>query len=120
MSTHPTITAFERSPDGGRGLARDMRVRWSLEEVGQRYNVRPVSFAAMKEEAHRRLQPFGQIPTYEEADVTLFGLGASHRGARGPARGVSEPPCLSCALPRAAGLQEGDRRPTPRHRRPSP
>jgi glutathione S-transferase len=76
MSTHPTITAFERSPDGGRGLARDMRVRWALEEIGQRYDVRPVSFAAMREEAHRRLQPFRQIPTYEDGDVTLFETGA--------------------------------------------
>jgi glutathione S-transferase len=71
-STRPTITAFERSPDGGRGLARDMRVRWALEEVGQPYDVRPVSFAAMKEPAHRRLHPFAQIPTYEDGDVVLF------------------------------------------------
>jgi glutathione S-transferase len=75
-STRPTITAFERSPDGGRGLARDMRVRWALEEVGQPYDVRPVFFVAMKEEAHQRLHPFGQIPTYEDGDVTLFESGA--------------------------------------------
>ncbi len=72
----PTITAFERSPDGGRGLARDMRVRWALEEVGQRYEVRLVSFATMKEPAHRALNPFGQIPTYEEGDLALFESGA--------------------------------------------
>ena len=72
----PTITAFERSPDGGRGLARDMRVRWALEEVGQPYGVRPVSFKAMKEPAHRALHPFGQIPTYEEGDLALFESGA--------------------------------------------
>jgi glutathione S-transferase len=71
-----TITAFERSPDGGRGLARDTRVRWALEEVGQAYEVRLVSFAAMKEPAHRALHPFGQIPTYEEGDLTLFETGA--------------------------------------------
>ncbi|MEW6640317.1 MAG: glutathione S-transferase family protein [Pseudomonadota bacterium] len=70
------ITAFERSPDGGRGLARDARVRWALEEVGQPYEVRPVSFAAMKVPAHRALQPFGQIPTYEEGDLILFETGA--------------------------------------------
>jgi glutathione S-transferase len=68
----PTITAFERSPDRGRGLARDMRVRWALEEVGQSYEVRLVSFRAMKEPAHRALHPFGQIPTYEEGDLALF------------------------------------------------
>jgi glutathione S-transferase len=71
-----TITAFERSPDGGKGLARDTRVRWALEEVGQDYEVHPVSFRAMKEPAHLALQPFGQIPTYEEGDLTLFETGA--------------------------------------------
>jgi glutathione S-transferase len=72
----PTITAFERSPDRGKGLARDMRVRWALEEVGQPYEVRLVSFGAMKEPAHRALHPFGQIPTYEEGDLALFESGA--------------------------------------------
>jgi glutathione S-transferase len=72
----PTITVFERSPDRGRGLARDMRVRWALEEVGQPYEVRQVSFGAMKEPAHRALHPFGQIPTYEEGDLVLFESGA--------------------------------------------
>jgi len=71
-----TITAFERSPDGGKGLARDTRVRWSLEEVGQPYDVRLVSFSAMKEPAHLALHPFGQIPTYEEGDLALFETGA--------------------------------------------
>ena len=71
-----TITAFERSPDGGKGLARDTRVRWALEEVGQPYEVRLVSFHAMKEPAHRALHPFGQIPTYEEGDLAIFETGA--------------------------------------------
>ena len=71
-----TITAFERSPDGGKGLARDTRVRWALEEVGQPYDVRLVSFLAMKEPAHRALHPFGQIPTYEEGDLAMFETGA--------------------------------------------
>ena len=71
-----TITAFERSPDGGKGLARDTRVRWALEEAGQPYEVRLVSFAAMKEPAHLRLHPFGQIPTYEEGNLVLFETGA--------------------------------------------
>jgi glutathione S-transferase len=71
-----TITAFEHSPDGGKGLARDTRVRWALEEVGQPYDVRLVSFAAMKERAHLALHPFGQIPTYEEGDLALFETGA--------------------------------------------
>jgi len=71
-----TITAFERSPDGGMGLARDTRVRWALEEVGQPYEVRLVSFRTMKEPAHLALNPFGQIPTYEEDDLALFETGA--------------------------------------------
>src|ERR1044071_2436255 len=70
------ITAFERSPDGGQGLARDTRVRWALEEVGQPYKVRLVSFRAMKEPAHLALHPFGKIPTYEEGDLVLFESGA--------------------------------------------
>ncbi len=71
-----TITAFERSPDAGKGLARDTRVRWALEEVGQPYEVRLVSFRAMKEPAHLALHPFGQIPTYEEGDLALFETGS--------------------------------------------
>jgi glutathione S-transferase len=71
-----TITAFERSPDGGKGLARDTRVRWALEEAGQPYEVRLLSFGAMKEPAHLALHPFGQIPTYQEGDLALFETGA--------------------------------------------
>jgi glutathione S-transferase len=70
------ITAFERSPDGGKGLARDTRVRWALEEVGQPYEVRLVSFAAMKKPPHRSVHPFGQIPTLEEGDLALFESGS--------------------------------------------
>jgi glutathione S-transferase len=72
----PIITAFESSPDGGKGLARDTRVRWALEEVGQPYRVRLLSFRAMKEPAHLALHPFGQIPTYEEEGLALFETGA--------------------------------------------
>jgi glutathione S-transferase len=72
----PILTVFERSPDGGKGLARDTRVRWALEEVGQPYEVRLVSFAAIKEAAHLARHPFGQIPTYEEGDLVLFESGA--------------------------------------------
>jgi glutathione S-transferase len=123
----PTITAFESSPDRGRGLARDMRVRWALEEVGQPYEVRLVSFAAMKEPAHLALHPFGQIPTYEEGDLALFESGAiilhiaeHHAGllpkeANGRARAITwmfaavnsvEPPILDLATAR---LLEGDK-----------
>jgi len=82
----PTITAFESSPDRGRGLARDMRVRWALEEVGQPYDVRLVSFEALKRPAHLARNPFGQIPTYEDGGLVLFESGAIilHIGERNP------------------------------------
>ncbi|MEO7641375.1 MAG: glutathione S-transferase family protein [Ramlibacter sp.] len=72
----PTITAFEDSPDQGQGMARDMPVRWALEEVGQPYDVRLVSFKQMKQPAHLAIHPFGQIPTYEEDGLALFESGA--------------------------------------------
>ena len=80
----PTITAFRESPDRGRGLARDMRVRWALEEVGQAYDVRLVTFGEMKAPAHLALHPFGQIPTYEDGDLALFETGSIllHLGER--------------------------------------
>src|ERR1700733_4513962 len=122
-----TITAFERSPDGGKGLARDTRVRWALEEVGQLYEVRLVSFRAMKEQAHLALHPFGQIPTYEEGDLALFETGAivfhiaeHHAGllpndAHARARAITwmfaalstvEPPILDLSI---AKMVEGDK-----------
>ena len=123
----PTITAFESSPDRGKGLARDMRVRWALEEAGQPYQVRLVSFSAMKEPAHRALHPFGQIPTYEEGDLVLFESGAivfhlaqRHAGllpndANARARAITwmfaavntvEPPILDLVIAR---FMEGDK-----------
>jgi glutathione S-transferase len=123
----PTITVFERSPDRGRGLARDMRVRWALEEVGQPYEVRLVSFDAMRNPGHRALHPFGQIPTYEEGDLILFESGAivfhiaeRHAGllpddANARARAITwmfaalntvEPPILDLSI---AKLVEGDK-----------
>jgi glutathione S-transferase len=71
-----TITAFDRSPDGGQGLSRDTRVRWALEEVNQPYDVRLVTFAALKQPGHLKLNPFGQIPTYEEGELALFETGS--------------------------------------------
>ena len=76
MTTNPTITACQRSPDGGRGLARDTRVRWALEEVGQPYDVRLVTFEAMKQPAHLALHPLGQILTYEDGSLVLFETGS--------------------------------------------
>jgi glutathione S-transferase len=123
----PTITAFATSPDRGQGLARDVRVRWALEEVGQPYKVRLLSFAEMKEPAHLALQPFGQIPTYEEGDLALFETGSivlhiaeGHAGllpenVNARARAITwmfaavntvEPPILELSIAR---LLEGDR-----------
>ncbi|HEY2052204.1 MAG TPA: glutathione S-transferase family protein [Caulobacteraceae bacterium] len=123
----PTITAFELSPDRGRGLARDTRVRWALEEVGRPYEVRLVSFGEMKEPAHLALHPFGQIPTYEEGDLALFETGAivlhiaeRHAGllpddAKARARAITwmfaalntvEPPILELST---AKMVEGDK-----------
>lgn len=89
----PTITAFESSPDRGRGLARDMRVRWALEEIGLDYQVRPLSFAQMKQPEHFALHPFGQIPTYEDGELALFESGAIvlHLGERHPGLLPDEP-----------------------------
>ena len=122
-----TIAAFAQSPDGGRGLSRDMRVRWALEEVGQQYEVRLVSFRAMKEPAHLARHPFGKIPTYEEGDLILFESGSivfhiaeRHTGllpndANARARAITwmfaalntvEPPILELATAR---LLEGDK-----------
>jgi glutathione S-transferase len=123
----PIITVFEQSPDRGQGLARDMRVRWALEEAGRPYAVRPVSVQAMKEPPHLALHPFGQIPAYEEGDLALFESGAivfhiaqRHAGllpqdANGRARAITwmfaalntvEPPILDL---QTAKFLEGDK-----------
>jgi glutathione S-transferase len=126
-ATSIVITAFEKSPDGGMGLARDTRVRWALEEAGRPYDVRLVSFRAMKEPAHLAAHPFGQIPTYEEDGLCLFESGAivfhiaqrnegllpadAHARARAvtwmfAALSTVEPPILDLAIAR---FQEGDK-----------
>ena len=123
----PTITAFANSPDRGKGLARDMRVRWALEEVGQPYDVRLVTFEELKAPGHRTRNPFGQIPTYEEGDLTLFESGSiilriaeTHAGllpkdANARSRAITwmfaalntiEPPILELSV---AMLAEGDK-----------
>jgi glutathione S-transferase len=100
MNRPITITAFERSPDGGQGLARDTRVRWALEEAGLPYQVRLVSFRAMKEPAHLALHPFGQIPTYEEGALALFETGAIvfHIADRHPGLLPAEPESRARAI----------------------
>lgn len=70
------LTVFAASPDQGRGLARDMAVRWALEEIGRPYEVRPVALSELRNVTHLARQPFGQIPAWEEDDVRLFESGA--------------------------------------------
>ena len=96
----PTITAFQESPDRGQGLARDMRVRWALEEVGQPYDVRLVTFAEMKEPAHLARHPWGQIPTYEEGALVLFESGAIvlHLAERRPGLLPADPDARARAI----------------------
>ncbi|MDQ8756835.1 glutathione S-transferase family protein [Sphingosinicella sp. LHD-64] len=74
--TNPLVTGYDWSPDRGLGLVRDIRVRWALEEVGQPYDVRYLSWGQQKEPAHRARHPFGQVPTYEDDDFVLFESGA--------------------------------------------
>lgn len=96
----PTITAFKNSPDRGRGLARDMAVRWALEELGLTYDVRLVTFDELKSPEHRTLQPFGQIPTYEGAECALFESGAIvlHIAEQGPGLLPSDPAARARAI----------------------
>ena len=74
--SHPVITAFLNPPDKGQGLVRDMIVRWALEEANLPYDVNLIDFKQLKSTAHRERNPFGQIPTYQTGDLTLFESGA--------------------------------------------
>ena len=104
------LTAFERSPDGGKGLARDTRVRWALEEVGQAYEVRLLSFSAMKAPAHLAHQPFGQIPTLEQDGLVLFETGAITRTLP-PTLSAAKRARRTCALSPPSGRSMAERRP---------
>ncbi|WP_137131159.1 glutathione S-transferase family protein [Rhizobium sp. FY34] len=73
----PIVSVFKNPPDGGKGYHRDFRVRWALEEVGQPYHLRLLSFSEMRRDLYRReLHPFGQMPTYKDGDLVLFESGA--------------------------------------------
>ena len=87
MSARIRLTAFNWVPPLAQGLVRDLRVRWALEEAGLAYTE---NFIAVGDEqngaTYRALQPFGQVPAYEEGDFTLFETGAIvlHIGERCP------------------------------------
>jgi glutathione S-transferase len=71
------VTAYNWVPEMGRGRVKDMRVRWALEEIDLAYRTRLVAGAGgEKSPAHLADQPFGQVPVYKEAGLTLFESGA--------------------------------------------
>jgi glutathione S-transferase len=74
--TKPVITAYKWVPPFAQGLVRDTRARWAFEEVGIDYDVDVIDLPYAKSEAHRRFQPFGQIPTYSDGTVDIFESGA--------------------------------------------
>jgi len=82
-----TITAFKWVPPFARGLVRDLRVRWALEEAGLPYRARLIGPDDQKSADYRAWQPFGQVPAYEEDGLVLFESGAIvlHIGARSEA-----------------------------------
>ena len=71
-----TLTAFRWVPPFAQGLVRDLRVRWALEEAGLAYEERLIGPEDQATASYRRLQPFGQVPAYQEGDLELFESGA--------------------------------------------
>jgi glutathione S-transferase len=74
--TTTTVSAFSWVPPPLQGLIRDLRVRWALEEAGLAYEQQLIDFGDQSSESYRTLQPFGQIPAYQETGLTLFESGA--------------------------------------------
>jgi glutathione S-transferase len=79
-----TISAFRNVPDFAKGLVRDLRVRWALEEAGMPYRTRLLEQGDQDKSDYRALQPFGQVPIMEDNGLVLFESGAivMHIGAR--------------------------------------
>ena len=71
-----TISAFEWVPEFARGQVRDLRVRWALEEAGLPYKTRLLGQKDQDTPEYRALQPFGQVPIFEEDGLVLFESGA--------------------------------------------
>jgi glutathione S-transferase len=71
-----TISAFKWVPDFARGQVRDLRVRWALEEAGLSYRTRLLEQGDQERPEYRALQPFGQVPIFEEDGFVLFESGA--------------------------------------------
>lgn len=87
------VTAFKWAPPFVQGLVRDIRVRWALEEAGLPYTEKLLEFGAQNTPEHRAMQPFGQVPVYEEEGLTLFESGSivMHIGEKSPVLLPREP-----------------------------
>ena len=70
------LTAFAWVPPFAQGLVRDLRIRWALEEAGEPYEERLLQQGEQDSTGYRALQPFGQVPVYDEDGLTLFESGA--------------------------------------------
>src|ERR1700688_1912992 len=86
MTNIRRLTAFKWVPPFAQGLVRDMRVRWALEEAGLPYEENLLTFGDQNTPEHRAVQPFGQVPVYEEDGLTLFESGSivMHIGEKSP------------------------------------
>jgi glutathione S-transferase len=86
MTSTRRLTAFKWVPPIAQGLVRDIRVRWALEEAGLPYEEKLLDLGAQNTPEHRAVQPFGQVPVYEEDGLTLFESGSivMHIGEKSP------------------------------------
>jgi glutathione S-transferase len=72
----PVVTAFNWVPEFARGLVRDLRVRWALEEIGRPYDTELLNARAPRPEEYLARQPFDQVPAYRDGDLDIFETGA--------------------------------------------
>lgn len=76
QSATTVVTAFDNVPAFARGMVRDIRVRWALEEIGGDYRPQFLDAFAARPEEYRQWQPFGQVPAFADGDMRLFESGA--------------------------------------------
>ena len=74
--TKPVVTAFDWVPDFAKGLVRDLRVRWALEEIGEAYAVEKFGAASPRPAGYANWQPFEQVPAFRDGDLEIFETGA--------------------------------------------
>ena len=75
-ASRPVVTAFEWVPEFARGLVRDLRVRWALEEIGAPYDTELLNARLPRPEAYLARQPFDQVPAFTDGDLEIFETGA--------------------------------------------